>query len=355
MEKRIKLFVFLIVFCVFSTLYYNISIQKEIRQTTQSKHSQRSHKNFASDKISPNIDNNNDKWKKQMAEKYQMTNERIRRVCTKYRNEQPSISQNQWYLHHRIDLRHQLGYCPQYKVGTSTWSKHFLKLMPEKIRPKKDNYWNEAMLNYFKVPIDYNHYKTHWAARNWFLNFVRAKHLFLFSFVRHPFERLVSAYKEKVVETSVLDEKAQKDRLKEFAFFKANPKYREWYEKDHSFPSFIDLVLNEYAQSKHLKFNTINGHWAPMSMKCYYCDVTYDVIGRMETFSDDLKYIIKINKLENILLDDKKTRTTGGSPKHDALKYFSKLRKEKVFSLYEMYKMDFELFGYNAIEYLHVK
>ena len=59
MEKRIKLFVFLIVFCVFSTLYYNISIQKEKRQTTQSKHSQRSHKNVASGKIIPNIDN----WK----------------------------------------------------------------------------------------------------------------------------------------------------------------------------------------------------------------------------------------------------------------------------------------------------
>ena len=100
------------------------------------------------------------------------------------------------------------------------------------------------------------------------------------------------------------------------------------------FPSFVDLVLSEYAKSNNFKLRTINVHWAPMNMKYQYCDVTYDVIGRMETFVDFLKYIMIKNKLEH------------------TLKYFSKLRKSQIRSLYKMYRMDFELFGYNAEEYL---
>ena len=106
-------------------------------------------------------------------------------------------------------------------------------------------------------------------------------------------------------------------------------------ESKESFPSFVDLVLSEYAKSNNFKLRTINVHWAPMNMKYQYCDVTYDVIGRMvETFADFLKYIMIKNKLEH------------------TLKYFSKLRKSQIRSLYKMYRMDFELFGYNAEEYL---
>ena len=301
--------------------------------------------------------NDDNKWIKQMEEKYRKTNERIKSACAKYRYKKSYVPRPQYYLYHMLDLRHNLGYCPQHKVGSTTMSKHFLKLMPQNIRPETDGYWNKAMQEYFKVPIDYDRFRHHKHfsrdIKNRFLNFVRPKKMMLFSFVRHPFERLVSAYKEKFVMTSILDAKGQEERLKEFVFFKTNPKYREWYKNDHSFSSFVDLVLKEYSRSVQLKWTwKMDGHWTPMSMSCFYCDVKYDVIGRMETFSDDLRYIIMKNKLGNILSVDKKERTTGGSPKDDALRYFSQLRKEQIRSLYEVYKMDFKLFGYNADEYL---
>ena len=366
--------------CVLSSIYYNNNLNikqkgKKIEmQPIHATHSANDNKKAVRNKSLARINNlknssniskmnlqgksNYDvKWMKQMEEKYRKTNERIHNVCAKYRYNKSYVPRLQYYLPHMIDSRHNLGYCPQRKVGTSTMSKHFLQLMPQKIRPKTDSYWNNAMLEYFKVPIDYDQFRHHKHIsrdiKNWFLNFVRQRKVMLFSFIRHPFERLVSAYKEKFVMTSILDEKGQEKRLKEFFFFKTNPEYREWYTKDHSFSSFVELVLKEYSQSKNLKWTwNMNGHWTPMSMSCFYCDVKYDVIGRMETFSDDLKYIIMKNKLGDILLEDKKVRTTGGSPKDDALRYFSQLRKEQIRSLYEVYKMDFKLFGYNADEYL---
>ena len=153
-----------------------------------------------------------------MEEKYRKTNERIHNVCAKYRYNKSYFPRLQYYLPHMIDSRHNLGYCPQRKVGSSTMSKHFLRLMPQKIRPKTDSYWNKAMLEYFKVPIDYDQFRHHKHIsrdiKNWFLNFVRQRKVMLFSFVRHPFERLVSAYKEKFVMTSILDEKGQEKKAK---------------------------------------------------------------------------------------------------------------------------------------------
>ena len=71
--------------------------------------------------------------------------------------------------------------------------------------------------------------------------------------------------------------------------------------KDHSFPSFVDeVVLQEYRKSdcyksyyktcneKKYKFNY---HWSPLSSRCSYCDISYNVVGRMESFDEDVEYI----------------------------------------------------------------
>ena len=238
-----------------------------------------------------------------------------------------------------IDMKHNLGYCEQHKVGSSTWTSHFLKLMPEKLRPKSIvGHWDETMEAYYKKPFAWarDQYKTQWQLKNWFLSFVKNKKIMLFSFVRHPFERLVSAYKDKFL----------KHESKGHNFVR----YRSWYHKDHSFSSFANLVLMEY--NKYIRNEgRVNGHWLPMTLKCWYCDAHYDVVGRMETFSEDVKYIIVKNKL-GMLSVDTQVRSTGHSPKEDALKYFSTLTKHQIRSLYEMYKIDFEIFNYKVDDYI---
>ena len=239
-----------------------------------------------------------------------------------------------------IDMKHNLAYCQQLKVGSSTWTMHFLNLMPKEMRPISIGaHWDDTMEAYYKKPFVWAsaQYKTPWTLKNWFLSFVKKKELFLFSFVRHPFERLVSAYKDKMVQ--------HKSKGHNFI------KYRSWYLKDHSFYAFANLVLMEYE--KYLKNEgRVNPHWLPMTKHCWYCDVSF-VIGRMETFADDVKYIIVKNKLKN-LSQETQVRSTGHSPKDDALKYFKQLTKHQIRSLYEMYKMDFEMFDYKVDDYLEL-
>ena len=161
-----------------------------------------------------------------------------------------------------------------------------------------------------------------------------------FSFVRHPFERLVSSYKDKVLG-------------KDGDFFRTTYPvvYKSWYKNNHSFPSFVDLILNKYKSIK-----IPNVHWNPISDACKYCDIEYDVIGRMETFSDDVRYIIRKNHLEKDLPSSMAAVSENAAKLKTSkvtAEYFSQLSNDQIKDLHELYRMDFELFGYNASTYFN--
>ena len=44
--------------------------------------------------------------------------------------------------------------------------------------------------------------------------------------------------------------------------------------------------------------NKVDTHWRPFTFQSSYCDIKYDVIGRIETWNDDLKYIIRKRGLQ---------------------------------------------------------
>lgn len=97
----------------------------------------------------------------------------------------------------------------------------------------------------------------------------------------------------------------------------------------------------------------------PFSHTCYFCEVSYDMIGTMEEFNEDVEFIgRKMNISE--LLDHKGTK---GNQTPDSIKsgnnqterittHFSLLERDVRLKLYDLYKMDFEMLGYDATEYL---
>ena len=83
---------------------------------------------------------------------------------------------------------HKIAYCVQPKVGSSTILTLFVNLIPN-LLPKK-------------IPIHRRMYKN-FSMKNHQTDstlekMVNEKHYFAFSFVRHPFDRLVSAYIDKI-------------------------------------------------------------------------------------------------------------------------------------------------------------
>ena len=88
-----------------------------------------------------------------------------------------------------------------------------------------------------------------------------------FSFVRHPFDRIVSAYKDKAEGGDFL-----KDTLmKNYGNF--------------AFSTFIMHILKGKQ----------NAHWQLFDRRCSYCGFSYSMIGRSETF--DQGYIFRKYRL----------------------------------------------------------
>ena len=94
--------------------------------------------------------------------------------------------------------------------------------------------------------------------------------------------RLVSAYMKQVVQI-------KKNKL-----------------KYPNFSAFVNKVTKEYTQSECYRHYSkqcfrIDGHWRPFICNCLYCDIPYHVIGRMETFEEDVRYILLKNNLTQVI------------------------------------------------------
>jgi len=98
-----------------------------------------------------------------------------------------------------------------------------------------------------------------------------------FSMVRHPFERLVSAYENKVVKAPGLYKTLQKELNEQFG--------------NLSFTSFAKMIIERGAKvcsAPGKSTCTFNGHWRPFVSRCAYCTTNYTLIAKFETFKEDL-------------------------------------------------------------------
>ena len=87
----------------------------------------------------------------------------------------------------------------------------------------------------------------------------------MFSFVRHPFDRLVSAYLNK--RGSFLKRNRNFKRM----INQSVEKYVLAFMKNQSFPVFVDYVISEYQHYKNSKWPEIpdNQHWISLERRCW--------------------------------------------------------------------------------------
>merc|ERR1711971_1382315 len=202
---------------------------------------------------------------------------------------------NWYYIYH--SKQNSLVWCKVPKAGSSTWTYNFLKLAgvnpKDKIHkvlrdhyPKQDS--NKVMQDTFRFMV-----------------------------VRHPFERILSAYRDKL-EDLERDIDARdgfyytmygKHIVAEYRQQEAKNSTEENLGREPTWREFVTYLLNTPVT----KFDE---HWMPIWMLCSPCIVKYDVIAKMETFSEDT------------IAD-----------------YFSQLTQSEVGALFRKYQLDFELYG----------
>lgn len=188
-----------------------------------------------------------------------------------------------------------------------------------------------------------------------------------FMIVRHPFERIVSAYRDKLENLNIGKEHGiehfyQKYGRKIVAKYRQEghgPPPADRYSQDKDNPALpppkgIEPTFEEFVR---YLINTdlvyyADDHWMPYYLHCTPCLVDYDVIAKFETLERDQRYIIQKRKLEKKIEVSWKHLTKGKKTAETVKKYFATITKEQLLKLYEKYRIDFELFNYSIDDYL---
>ena len=79
--------------------------------------------------------------------------------------------------------------------------------------------------------------------------------------------------------------------------------------------------------------------------------IRFNVIGRLETIVEDTTYISQKANL-NFDISQFPWANKKGATKDSSLDYFKQIDAKSILKLYEIYKIDFEMFGYSVSEYL---
>jgi len=152
--------------------------------------------------------------------------------------------------------------------------------------------------------------------------------------VRNPLDRFLSAYRDKM-ETRNQREKANFRNI-----------VKDLNQHQPNFSNFVDTMLG-------MPVEKWDQHWAPIHRLCPPC-AGFHAVARMETFSDDSQYIIQMAGLSHILEVPwrNEKRKSVRSTFQLQLSYYRQLTPPQLERLVEVYRVDFETYGYDPRPFL---
>uniref|UniRef100_A0A3B3HR86 Carbohydrate sulfotransferase n=1 Tax=Oryzias latipes TaxID=8090 RepID=A0A3B3HR86_ORYLA len=162
-----------------------------------------------------------------------------------------------------------------------------------------------------------------------------------FLFVRDPFVRLISAYRDKMQHyDQYFYEGYIRVILQRYKNQKDVPVKYNGTKKTYLKPSFHNFV-QYIVDPRSEKYAPFEPHWRQMHRLCHPCLVEYDFVGHQESLQEDL---LKILKLENAITfpPSYENMTFGNS----VMEWFQGVSIEDRRKLYKIYEKDFQLFGY---------
>ena len=221
----------------------------------------------------------------------------------------------------------KLAYCHVPKVASSSWMLTFAE-MNFVDHDTITNLFKKDALHDLLLSSRYSLIAKSYSG----INRMNHLNLFKFVFVRHPFERLVSAYHDKFVvkrQSNIMRPmikylKGIENKKKESS---TNNKF-----SGITFPNFVDFVLHEAKSTLSIDGSSI--HWWPYTELCKLCQIKYDFIGRVETLTNDVRELTRkfpgYKTFQN-MNERVKKKINGGHTNHTSnltLRYFSELTKE---------------------------
>ncbi|KAF2362582.1 Sulfotransferase [Trinorchestia longiramus] len=259
-----------------------------------------------------------------------------------------------------FDRKHHLAFCPVYKAASTSWSTNLLQLHGF-LRDPKGGYTPKIQSLLQQV----------FPRISGVAGSALTRDAIKFLVVRHPFERLVSCYRdkfqdgtkdhyffmwgEKMVklyrprppgftdeEIAAMQQQVHtavaKQRLKRI---KGNPYANP---VGPTFPEFVQFIINTREDDEH---------WRPFHSHCAACNINYDAILKFEYLYDDsVQFIELLNRTGTIQPRWDNLSQDGASTSAVACAFFGQLTADLVQQLIRKYAKDFILYEYDPGEYV---
>ena len=240
------------------------------------------------------------------------------------------------FYHLLVDQKHKVIYCYVPKVGCTQWLKIMgtLKGLPDRIvnpdpRSRRDSYEHDKIheRGLFK-------YLDSFPARE-------AQRMLqeytTFFFVREPFERLLSAYRDKFTQTYW--PKAHYRVLASEIIKKVRPSATKV-----SLDSGLGLTFDEFTRyMATTSTSEWDHHWGLYDDICRPCKINYDFIGHFEDMEEEGPYVLKRAGIDHLVSGNFRPSNTSSHLKA----FFSHIPKERILKIVEKSRSNFEMFGYS--------
>ncbi|XP_045597699.2 carbohydrate sulfotransferase 11 [Procambarus clarkii] len=233
----------------------------------------------------------------------------------------------------QMDQNNKMLFCWQYKVGSTAWNAMFARLLNQTSILKSKNFYNmrEVM-----------------AVRNR-RDLQKALNFYRFMIVRDPFTRLLSAYRDRFEDTS--HSSWQRETFGPQIFKLTRPSLEESEMMTNGSLSVIPTFSEFVTYLVKTSLEKYDPHWAPYWKHCAPCIMKYNAIGREDTQTEDMRFILEdsglARKIDPKVLEENANRGRGDTSLllH---RYYSTLDLDTLEALYRKYEVDFLLFGYSV-------
>lgn len=175
----------------------------------------------------------------------------------------------------------------------------------------------------------------------------RLRDYWKFMFARHPYERILSAYRNKL-EESYVDYFRTRFGIDIIKKFRKKPS-KESLEKGHDvrFLEFLQYISSLNVDDWKKSFNE---HWRPVFDLCFPCHVNYNFVGKYETLETDANYILEKTGLSGHIKFPERVLSYKKQPTRDVMQtYYRNISTRMHRKLFEVYKEDFTLFEYELM------
>ncbi|XP_020649362.3 carbohydrate sulfotransferase 8 isoform X2 [Pogona vitticeps] len=226
-----------------------------------------------------------------------------------------------------VEESHKFIYCEVPKVGCSNWKKILVFLTLNMSRDSLEI--NHSMIHRTNIIRRLNSYPSEKQAE--FLNTYTKV-----MFSRHPFERLVSAYRDKLLHSEPYYSTTVANEIKAFAKKDQNTNEKV------TFQDFVNYILSRNPK-------VLDIHWKPMHLLCDPCHIQYDIVGKYETLAQDADHILRrIGAPGGLQYSNSKVHSTEKrTDKNITLNYLRELNQDQMQKLKDLYQIDASLFSYS--------